>query len=788
MKLESVSIQNFGPFRRFSADLGALAGPLVALVGPNGAGKSTFAELALPGTMYRDTPTRGTLVELATSREAVLETRLVNGSTWTIRHLVDKLSGKSEVTVIGSDGKPALPDTKVRSFDAWAEKHLPAPEVLFSCMFAPQGSGGFLAAKPAERKSILLRILGIERLEAQADLARERARTTRAKHEVLVARVTDERARGGDVDATAADHARAVAEVERLDAELAERRRLLADLTQKAREADEARRVAGERATLRQRLFAEQGSATFRIGDFEKRLRNNRAVIEDAPAIRLAVAEVEKLRAAITEYTSGADHANGLAREAAQKVVSSDQRLKGIATRIERARKALEGRSAVESAVASIATLEAEAAQASADHRAAEDALDALQGERAVGAEARIDFLRTGLRGVVREPEHGAWYAKEALEVDDAAVASAAALPDRLREAQAGARAAFQRAESAARRVAEAKATAARSEALGAAERDLAEAEAEHQTVMAERAEAEAGRDESLTIAGRFRDRVQAATPALEAAQKVAAKAEPLAHAEARIAELEPQLEAAKADLERVNAELEANPELEAPPAVSLETGEHLVRETEVLARRAADDVAVAASKHAQAVEAKERLDALVAECSSVELELADWNRLAKDFGKDGLQAAEIDAAGPELTALVNTLLHEAHGARFTVRVDTQKLAADGKRLLEGCEVVVLDTENGREAAGQTFSGGEKVIIGEAMSLALTMLACRRAGVTGATLIRDETGAALDPSNARVYVTMLRRAAELVRADKILFVSHVPELIELADARIEVGS
>jgi exonuclease SbcC len=127
------------------------------------------------------------------------------------------------------------------------------------------------------------------------------------------------------------------------------------------------------------------------------------------------------------------------------------------------------------------------------------------------------------------------------------------------------------------------------------------------------------------------------------------------------------------------------------------------------------------------------------------------------------------------------------------VRVESQRPSADGKRMLEGCEVTVLDTAPphggpGREAPGETFSGGERVIISEALSLALSMLACRRAGLEGITLIRDESGAALDPSNARVYMAMLRRAADIVRADKVVFVSHSPEVVEMADAVIEISS
>jgi hypothetical protein len=35
---------------------------------------------------------------------------------------------------------------------------------------------------------------------------------------------------------------------------------------------------------------------------------------------------------------------------------------------------------------------------------------------------------------------------------------------------------------------------------------------------------------------------------------------------------------------------------------------------------------------------------------------------------------------------------------------------------------------------------------------------------------------------------MLRRAAQQIGADKVLYVSHTPELVELADARIEISA
>lgn len=204
-------------------------------------------------------------------------------------------------------------------------------------------------------------------------------------------------------------------------------------------------------------------------------------------------------------------------------------------------------------------------------------------------------------------------------------------------------------------------------------------------------------------------------------------------------------------------------------------------------ARAAHRSVALVEQALQAARDSAERVKALEAELATAGAELADWSRLAEDLGPKGLQLTLIDSAGPEITETANDLLRECHGTRFSVRVETQRLSSDKKKLIDGCDVMVTDTESGREAAGETFSGGERVIIGEALSLALTVVACRRSGVRGVTLIRDETAGQLSPENARAYLGMLRRAADMVDASRVLFVAHDPGLWEMADALIEVG-
>jgi exonuclease SbcC len=227
----------------------------------------------------------------------------------------------------------------------------------------------------------------------------------------------------------------------------------------------------------------------------------------------------------------------------------------------------------------------------------------------------------------------------------------------------------------------------------------------------------------------------------------------------------------------------------EVPPAPSDAEVNALASEadrTETAARNAHGAVSVTENAVEAAKAASARAQELEGERKRVEADLSDWKRLAADLGRDGLQAAEIDCAGPELTELTNDLLHNCVGTRYSVRVETTKLDSKGKRELEGLPITAVDTENGHEGDVRGFSGGQRVLIGEALSLALTMLVARRAGLEGLTIVRDETGAALSPENSRAYVDMLRRAAAIVGADKVLLVSHNPDVWEMADSRIEV--
>ncbi len=144
MRLEKITARAIGPFRAtVELDLSAIEGPIVAVCGGNGQGKSTLLEL-FPGALYRQTPTRGSLTDLAIDRNGMVEAQIVNGARYTLRHTVDAISGKGESVVLDEGGHPLLASAKVRDFDAWRTLHLPAPEVLYASIFSAQASAGFL--------------------------------------------------------------------------------------------------------------------------------------------------------------------------------------------------------------------------------------------------------------------------------------------------------------------------------------------------------------------------------------------------------------------------------------------------------------------------------------------------------------------------------------------------------------------------------------------------------------------------------------------------------------------
>ena len=803
MRLESIAIKGLGPFAdEVSVDLTQVDGRIVAVCGGNGAGKSTLLELWAGGALYRGTPTRGSLADLATARDAYLEARVVNGKAWTIRHTVDSRNGKGESIVLDAEGKSVLPSGKVRDFDRWAATTLPSPEVLYSTVFAPQGSAGFLGLKAGERKAVLLRALGVERLEALADAARDRTRSSKATVSTAAARLADEQRRGGNIDQAREEMAAAQTRAADAERKLDAARIALSVVEEDAVVARERRREIEALSLKRAELQQLQEAARMRAENLTGRIQNNEGLLAQAEAIRAAAARLpeldRELAAAASEERSERERAADVRQRAGRTTeahAKASIALHKAEARVSSATEAARVLAGARRAAEGIEGAQDEVVRQAAVVAEAEAELERLRGLRVAGAEQRTVDLRTGLELVRDGCENPARIAGNALDLDDQRVVLAAELPGKSKGAElllTTARHGLDEMRLALRFL---EATAAQS---AQAERIVADGEAAAAEVEAAKLDCAACLQQGGELAAQERGCLERADDHAEWQQllrrervglePMAKLSDRLAQADARIAELAPQLHDATAEVARCQGELALLSEPGELPAVP-DVASYRAAVERATEEAGAVDRTVGACEHRVEIAERSAVRAveLEAELRAAEAELADWTRLADDLGRDGLQALEIDAAGPELTELCNDLLHTCVGSRWTVSIETTKASADGKRTLEGCEVRVIDSERGRDAAAETLSGGERVLVGEAISLALTMLACRRQGVTGATLVRDETGAALEPERGRAYVSMLRRAADLVGARQVLFVSHSPELQELADARIVVA-
>jgi exonuclease SbcC len=199
-------------------------------------------------------------------------------------------------------------------------------------------------------------------------------------------------------------------------------------------------------------------------------------------------------------------------------------------------------------------------------------------------------------------------------------------------------------------------------------------------------------------------------------------------------------------------------------------------------------------ARHAQIIQrqeqlegAKTRLAQIEAEYGLAKIELEDYNYLAKVFGPDEIQLCEIQAAGPEVSSLVNALLEGCFDNKFEIRLRTQRPKADGRGMVDDFDVEVRNKNLDRTCMVDELSGGQFVLVNEAVNLGIAIYNMRQGeGIRYETLFRDETVGALDSANAKEYIRMLRRAMDLGGFHQVIFICHTPLVWELADCILSV--
>jgi exonuclease SbcC len=159
---------------------------------------------------------------------------------------------------------------------------------------------------------------------------------------------------------------------------------------------------------------------------------------------------------------------------------------------------------------------------------------------------------------------------------------------------------------------------------------------------------------------------------------------------------------------------------------------------------------------------ARTRLAQVEAELGTARIELEDFNYLARVFGPDEIQLCEIQAAGPEVSTLVNALLEGCFDNKFEIRFRTQRPRADGRGMVDDFDVEVRNKNLDRTCLVDELSGGQFVLVNEAVNLGIAIYNMRQGeGIRYETLFCDETVGALDSANGKEYVRMLRQAMDL---------------------------
>src|ERR1019366_6519833 len=90
---------------------------------------------------------------------------------------------------------------------------------------------------------------------------------------------------------------------------------------------------------------------------------------------------------------------------------------------------------------------------------------------------------------------------------------------------------------------------------------------------------------------------------------------------------------------------------------------------------------------------ARTRLAQVEAELRAARTELEDFNYLGKVFGPDEIQLCEIQAAGPQVSILVNSLLEGCFDNKFEIRFRTQRPKADSKGMVDDFDVEVRNKD-----------------------------------------------------------------------------------------------
>ena len=279
---------------------------------------------------------------------------------------------------------------------------------------------------------------------------------------------------------------------------------------------------------------------------------------------------------------------------------------------------------------------------------------------------------------------------------------------------------------------------------------------------------------------------IEKAKSELETAKTAAVRIEGLA---AQIADKKKLLENAEKTLSEIEAKRDATAEsdfYEAQKKIDSLTEKF----TSVKAELAGINATIEAGKKslAEIAESEKELEKVRKEAEKAKSESVEWELVSKAFGKDGIQALELDALAPGISETANRILKSGYGDRFSISIETTRIGGSGKKTKQIEDFKIMVNDDGDVTALENKSGGESVWIKRAIYDAFAVIRRRNTGFAFLTCFQDETDGALDASAKTAYCRMLEASHEAGKLRHTIIITHSNEVRSMIEQKIAMES
>lgn len=279
---------------------------------------------------------------------------------------------------------------------------------------------------------------------------------------------------------------------------------------------------------------------------------------------------------------------------------------------------------------------------------------------------------------------------------------------------------------------------------------------------------------------------IEKAKSELETAKTAAVRIEGLA---AQIADKKKLLENAEKTLREVESKRDDGAENalnEAQKKIDLLTEKF----TSVKAELAGINATIEAGKKslAEIAESEKELEKVRKEAEKAKSESVEWELVSKAFGKDGIQALELDALAPGISETANRILKSGYGDRFSISIETTRIGGSGKKTKQIEDFKIMVNDDGDVTALENKSGGEAVWIKRAIYDAFAVIRRKNTGFAFLTCFQDETDGALDASAKTAYCRMLEASHEAGKLRHTIIITHSNEVRAMIEQKIAMES